>query len=492
MRLGERVVANAATIMAAAGSVTLSLVAIARTHIVNNDGARYLAAAEAFRGSGLEAAFRVYPWPYYSVLVAALMPLAGSALAAARLLDTVLLAIASSAFVLVVRELGADRPTQFVAAGLVVTHPGITQLRAVVVRDFGLWAFALLGLVALLRYLGRGRSSSAAAWIASGGAALLFRPDGAAVWAMSSVAPLVNPTQALRTRGGRFALIAGSAAAAVLAVLVLSFVGADIPTWLARLKWLLGETHATGFQSGARALADGFPYRHGREYAPYILFWGLLAILPAKIVRAIGLAPAVLAILGAASPPPPMAPSRRVIWLALVGTLLPLFIVLARRLFLETRYAVLSSLIVLLLAPFPLIRLLRSPAWTARITGVGLAAVIVVTWAWSLAVLPAPPSHLLAAARWLRENTPADARVHTNSPQIAYYSRRAVDWDEVEALLLGAPVAIRSGAADFFAITSAGDTPPPLPPQGASALVRVISFPGPQNDEVAVYRAERR
>src|SRR5204863_389227 len=76
-----------AILSAAAGSLLLSAAAVARASAVNNDGARYLAAAEAYARSGLDGALQVYPWPFYSVLVALLCNLTRGTLAAAHFLD---------------------------------------------------------------------------------------------------------------------------------------------------------------------------------------------------------------------------------------------------------------------------------------------------------------------------------------------------------------------------------------------------------------------
>jgi hypothetical protein len=489
MQLSGRVGAHAATLIAVAGSVALSLVAIARTPIVNNDGSRYLAAADAYAASGRDAAQRIYPWPFYSGLVSLAIPLTGSARAAAHALDTVLLAVASAAFVLIVRELGAERPTQMLAAALVLTHPGLTEVRAVIVRDFGLWAFGLLGLLALLKFARSGAWSAAAVWTGCGAAAMLFRPEAAVVWAVSALSPLLDPTRPLRARCVRFSKLNAFAAAAVLTAIVVFAVEPAAWSWTIDQFAFLARPTAARFESAARALAEAFPYRHGREYAPYILFWGLSAIPAVKVVRAMGLAQAGLAGAGAASGPG--APHlRRALWLTIVGAGVPLLVLLPYRLFIETRYTILCSLLLMVFAPFPLARLARSPGTVPRLLTALLAGTIVFTCCWELISVPEPPWHLRAAGEWLRENTPPDARIHTNSPQIAYYSRRRVDWDEVESLLLGAPLRTAAGSTDFFAVV----TPTPEERRkeaagGAVALAPLVSFPGRHGDDVIIYRA---
>jgi len=480
MSFSERAAAHAAMIAAGAGSLVLSAVAVARAPIVNNDGARYLAAAEAYADLGFAGAERIYPWPFYSVLISLAAQVTGSPIAAAHGINAVLLALTAVAFVAIVRELGADTRMQWVAAGLLLTHPGITHFRAVLVRDFGLWACILIGLLVLLRFGRQGSYRYAAAWAACGALALLFRPEAVIVCAIGALAPLLDSTLPLRTRAARVCALQIVPVGAVIAAL--AFLKLPLSLSASSLGLLTG-----GFESGARALAAGFPYPYGREYAPYILLWGLTAIPPVKIVRAMGVAQAILSGIGAASGPGTV--ERRTLWLAAAASALPLLLILPVRLSLETRYAVPCSLVLLAFAPFGLARLLRGGPREAVGIAV-LATFVALGWTRDVTSTAGQPWHLWAAGQWLRENTPAGARLRTNSPQVAYYSQRPVDWNEVESSLLGEGLSVKGAPTEFVAllVSEANDTVSPragTDPTGAL----VATFAGENGERVLIYRS---
>jgi hypothetical protein len=480
MSFSQRAVAHAALIAAGAGSLVLSAMAVARAPIVNNDGARYLAAAQAYAESGLAGAERVYPWPFYSALISLAAQADGSPIAAARVINAVLLALTAVAFVAIVRELGADTRLQWVAAGLVLSHPMLTRLRPELVRDFGLWACILIGLLALLRFGRQGSYRYAAAWAACGALALLFRPEAVIVWAIGALAPLLDSTLPLRRRAARVCALQVVPVCALIAAL--TFLQVPVSLVPAQLGLLTG-----GFESGARALAAGFPYPYGREYAPYILLWGLTAIPPVKIVLAMGGAQAILSGIGAARGMGSI--ERRTLWLAAAASAVPMLFILPVRLSLETRYAVPCSLILLAFAPFGLARLLRGGKRGAAGAAV-LATLVVVGWVRDINATESQELHLQAAGEWLREHTPAGARLRTNSPQVAYYSQRRVDWNEVESLLLGEGPSVEGAPTEYVAmlLPKADDAVPPRAGTNPTGEL-VATFAGENGERVLIYRS---
>ena len=238
------------------------------------------------------------------------------------------------------------------------------------------------------------------------------------------------------------------------------------------------------FRSASQALAAAFPYPHGREYAPYILLWGLTLVPPVKLVRAMGLGQAGLVAAGVAARPGD-ASARRTLWLAAAGAALPLLVLLPTRLFLETRYTVLCSLILLAFAPSGAAFLLERRPY-ARLAAAAAAVVVAATWVHGLAVPAEPRAHLVAAGQWLARNAPASARIHTNSPQVAYYSRRPVDWNEVESSLLGSPIALDSPPADYLALV----VPTRHASVGEPSAEPVASFGDGDGEQVLIYRGQ--
>lgn len=468
---------HAPEIAAGIGSAALSAVALVGRPLVNNDGVFYLLAAEAFARDGLDAARAAHAWPFYSVLVAGVAALLRvSTEAAAHLLDSVLIAAACVAFVAIVAALGGGRRTRWLAALVVLAHPWLNHSRALVVRDSGVWAFGLLALLMLLRYDRGRRATAAAGWAACSLAAVLFRPEAVILMAAGPLAVAADRARPLRERA---AFLLGLAAALAVA--------ARTAEALASQPVALFST--TALARSAETLAASFPTPYGREYSPFILALGLLAIPVVKTLKAAGLAHAALAAIGM----PRAAPAGGFAWRALVLTLaagvVPLYVQVVRLLFVESRYTVLATLVLSLWAPFGLAWLLRPDAGRAARTAVVLLGVALAA---SLAL--GPPlrhrgdGHVREAAAWVRANG-RGARLHTNSLQVAYLSGAAVDWP----LVRGAAI---NGALDG-SVAEAGSLWAVRVPPGDAALRRRLdamrlyrreaAFEGRDGDAVLVY-----
>jgi len=198
-------------------------------------------------------------------------------------------------------------------------------------------------------------------------------------------------------------------------------------------------------------------------------------------------AQAILSGIGAASGPGSI--ERRTLWLAAAASAVPMLFILPVRLALETRYAVPCSLILLAFAPFGLARLLRGGKRGAVAIAV-LATLVVGGWVRDISATEGQELHLQAAGDWLREHTPAGARLRTNSPQVAYYSRRPVDWNEVESLLLGEGRSVEGPPTEYVALLlpkSGGVAPPRAGMDPAGALV--ATFAGENGERVLIYRS---
>lgn len=429
---------------AALGSLVLSAVVLLRSPLPNNDGVYYLLAADTFMRDGLAAATAIHPWPFYSVLIAALGSLPGvSTAAAAWGLGALLIALTSAAFVGVVRELGAEGKVIWLAAAVVITHPWLNLARGLIVRDAGAWAFALLALLLALRSDDGKRLGPLAGWAVCSAVAVAFRPDAAALMAGVPIAiALAGPLQ----RRDRWV----TGAALLVPALI---VGSLVFDWLAREPNHPGNVISTEpFRRAASALAASFPLPYGREYAPYILAWGLLAIPVVKTLKAAGIAHLALGVLGLGVAR--LTRFQRAVLLAtFTVALVPLYVQVMRLLFVESRYTVFATLLLSLCAPFGLGWLLH-PHGSGRgrlvgsVFGVALIGALLV----SLPVRRAREDHIRDAAEWVRGNA-RGARLHTNSLQLAYESGASVSLNLVyQAQIHGAfdEVAVLRG--DIWAV----------------------------------------
>jgi hypothetical protein len=426
--------AAAPAALAAFGSLLLSAAAVRATPLLNNDGIVYVRAADACARGGLAAAQLVHPWPFYSCLLAGAARVLGLGLdTAAHVLGAALLAAASAAFVLIVRELGGSWRVQAWAAVLVLTHPGLNRFRPLVVRDFGACACALLSVVVLLRYQRKGGVPWALVWATLVGAAAVFRPESAVLAAAAPLAVLADPDVPWRERTRR-----------VLGLAALPLVG-----FVSFGAWLMRDASAAhvfqtgiapyvqpmtaGFHRAAAGLAASFPLPHGREYAPYILLSGLLVVPVVKMLKVSGVLHAGLGAyaLLAQTLPEVTSGARNAVGVLTSAAVLTLYGFLLKQLFVETRYALTASLLLCVWAPFAVDACLaRHPS--SRALKAAVVSALVLTLALGLwGLRTQEDAHVVSTLAWLEQHTPARSRIYTNSPQVAYYARRTVDWNEV-------------------------------------------------------------
>ncbi len=474
--------ARAPEIAATLGSLALSAAVLARRQLPNNDGVYYLLAAEAFARDGLGASSAIHPWPFYSVLIAGAATLFGvSTEAAAHGIGALLLATASTAFVAVVRALGADRTVAWLATAVVLCHPWLNRTRALIVRDAGVWAFGLLALLLVLRSERGRRVSALGGWAACSALAVLFRPDASALMAGGAIAVAIAGDMERKKRW---------AVAIALLVPALLAAGSAV-AWLSHHPTHPGGLMSLGpFDRGAAALAASFPLPYGREYAPYILAWGLLVIPLVKTFNAAGVAHAALSVVGVGQGAALTGFQRAALLATLGAALVPLYLQVMRLLFLEGRYTVFATLVLSVWAPFGLGWLLRpgGPGGRRAAGGV-LALALFASLALNLPVRPPPEDHVLAAANWIRLNG-RGARLHTNSLQLAYESGAPVVWNLVNhAQVHGALDGVGVAANEVWAVRIApGDTALGVRLSQTRKFRPAASFVGADGDAVLIFR----
>ena len=459
---------HAPAVAAALGSALLSAAVLLRRPLVNNDGVYYLLAAEAFARDGLDAARATYPWPFFSVLVAGVAALLRLPVeVAAQVTCAALLAATSAAFVLVVRRLGGTPRLEWLAAGIVVAHPWLNQARDELVRDFGVWALALLALRALLD-MEDGRAAAVARWATLGSAAILFRPDAAALLLAAPLALVLH-----RDAAGR----RGFASAALVLAFALA-AGAAAFALMLRIPGI--EITGGHNRRAATAHAASSPLPNGREYAPLLLASGLALLPVVKTLKTLGAAHGLLAAAGAWRARPASAFHRAALLATLAAAAIPLYVQAARLLFVESRYTIVATLVLGLLAPFGAAWLLdRGPRWTGAV----LAAALVATAAFSLPRDTSAP-HVRAAAAWVRDHG-GGARLRTNSLQVAYLSRAPVDWTRVRLAAVGGSLDA-AGQGELWVVRIAPADARLRARLDASFTPRA-TFAGPGGDAVRIY-----
>ncbi len=426
-------------IPAAIISLVLSAWSVFLDDVVNNDGVLYLRAADLLVHGEWDAAFNLYKWPFYSLLIAVTGQITGFSLEySAHLLNAVLSALAVVCFISLVREVGGDSKTVLVAALVVLLYPGINEYRSFIGRDAGYIAFYLLSLLLLFKYVNSPRFGYAIGWPSLMFVAALFRIEGFVFVAMLPFLFYLDRRAGRGIGVGGFSALVGAAFG--LAVVLAWWFGGSItapdpktigpePIGLLQSLW---ETTTTAISTKITLLGETLLTKHASDHASIVFFVSLLVILLAEILGRLTLINAAL--VGHALYHRLIFPMTRAkttwIWLVLLNLTILAILVLVRQ-FVPGRLPLALSLTLMLAVPFSLVALYER--WrdqrTKRQTKSWLfpaACVLILLFGLDGLYSPTGKTYLKEAGIWLRDNTPAQSTLLTNNQLLMFYAARNV------------------------------------------------------------------
>lgn len=425
-------------------SIVLSLIALQTHDPINLDGIIYLRAAAAYLDGGLTAAFKIYNWPFYSILIAKFSQLTHlSLMHSAQLISTILIGVIVVAFISLVRELGGKLSIQVIAAIVILIYPTLAHKRDYIVRDFGYWAFLLLGLLQLLRFAHTPRWRYVISWGMLLAIATLFRIEGMIIWLALPLVLLLHNAYSLKQRIGlvlkiQTLLLLGG----VSLLLLLTQQGylieklGRIPELLQQIKsgWQLSITH---FYDKANLLREAILNNDSRDSAAIILLGGILAITIFSLITTLTLLYSLLVGYALAKQTLPTTAINYKILIGFIGlNLLIILLFVSQHYFLSDRYVVALCLVLQLWVPFALAAIYQEWCGLSRSSTIKHGVfLIIILWLLALAVgdvvrFGYSKAYITDAAAWLRQNTVATANVYSNSKEIAFYAERpGTDWD---------------------------------------------------------------
>ena len=419
------------------GAVTLCFFVFAnlRSPLPNDDGVLYLMLAERISEGGLAAGFDLFDRPLYSGMIAGLHAVTGlSLIAAAQLLNAGCVLAMVAAFVLLCRELYDDPEVMPWAAALLLLHPKLNNYFAFVIRDLGYWALLLGSFVLLLRHVTGGGRLRLAGWALCTLLAAAFKPEALAFGLVLPLALLWKTGW----RGARDAAFAWSMLLlplAAAALLMGTRAGALAPP-ARELPQLPGELLAAipgAFTAAAERYATLVLDPHSHDVAAWSLAGGLLTILVFKLINTLGPAQALL--LGLASRGTGVLPQQRLrASFALIGacSVVMAGLFLAYRQFLDTRYVIIPSLLLLALAARGMQHMVSAARSSGELGKSVLPAVIILALLVDFGLgLDRSKPHMLDCVEWMRARLPPTTHLFTNDKQLAAASNLRWDWNEV-------------------------------------------------------------
>lgn len=417
------------------GSLLLSWVALDGA-LINRDGIHYVDAARAMTEQGFVMHRHGIDWQFLSILMAGLAALTGLAPeTAGHLLNALLLAGTCSLLVAITRH---RLPEAAWAACLVVlAMPAYNGYRGELLREYGFWFFCMLAFWLAIRREESPRWREAIACQLALAAAALFRLEAVAFY------PALMLWQAFAAPSGqrmRRVLMMGCVPliGVLLAAVLLGAGAIAVPV---RVTYYLDaanplRTLQIVSDAAGRMSEHVFPFKYSREEAGYILFFGLLSIIPVKFLKMAGVFVVPLVYALVASP----VRSALTRWQPLPWAFLAYLLVLAafvtHQFFLVGRYVSLLNLLAVPVAAAGLALLMqRFPRWKVL-----MMALALLTMAANVVSLSPKKTHIVEAGRWLGANAPDGSRVGVDNARIAYYA----GWRTSQTVSLERPALARA------------------------------------------------
>lgn len=419
-------------------SAMVSLYVVFANDIINKDGILYIDVATAFLDHGLRGAYECFSWPFFGILIAVVHNLTGLNLEnSAYLLNAALLMILCSAFVLVYEDVSGSDARAWVAAALILSFPILNDYRGLIVRDFGFWAFMMMGLHFFINFSRNADHMGAVKWQLSLLVAILFRVEGIAFLVL---APIFLLFRGEGLRKSAFHILQLNSL-----ILFLVFVGV-----LAACLWEGGQglidsstfdfwfSYASpiavfsSVNAEASALYNRMQYLSSLGEARLILVSGLLGLVVVKVAKNAGLL--FLSVWGYGWYRKWLRLEREnliVMLFAFIGVLTLVGLV-SNRFFLSSRYTVLTALFLSLISfqyvDCLLRRLLQLRMYKWHAFG---WAVIVVMFLDGIISGGATKENIRVAGEWVREEILPGSKIACNETRLAYYSGGACEYFEL-------------------------------------------------------------
>lgn len=426
-------------LIAIIASCILSGIILAQHQPFNIDGIIYLAAAQTFLSNGLHAAMAIYPWPFYSVLIATTAKFSHLSLEhSAYLLNTLLNTATILSFIALVKILGGSRKTQFFGLIVILIYPYLNHSRGDIERDLGYYAFALLSCLFFIRYLRTQDWPSAINWGISIIIATLFRVEGAIFMVIAPFAVLLLPKLNLSHKILSYIKLHTinliCLAIALLGLILLPHHSSvnlgRLPEFIQFFRHGLGIIQNT-LTNNAQTLQKNIPDLGDFDIAFAFILMGLVGVLLQTLINTMGLAYVVLVYHALRYKLLAMDNAALSGWLTyLLLNIIIVITFLLTQFFLSARYTGLLCLLLIITVPFSLATIhthwqLHENCFTGKKWLLPIIAIIgLILLVDSTVHFGTSKTYLVEAGTWINQNTSPTSRVFSNDAQLAYYTHR--------------------------------------------------------------------
>lgn len=409
---------EAPLLIAALGSLALSLIALQFSPIIGRDDALYLELAEQIKRHGWQGSETGFDWPWFSFLIAWLSKATGlSLIHAGHLLVTGM--FAALAVFLTRTAQNIDPQAAYWTCLVALSMPAYNTYRDTIIRDPGFWCFLSVSVWALSCSLDRKR----AFWLLVAAVGVLgasvFRLEAAFFFGTIVAGFAISQRGKVRPAAALSILLALLLLVAVVAYGVVKL-AADQARVAHYLQLVDPINLLANFKESYRTLATTILAHYSRDHAALILFSGYLSSILVKFLELAGPFCLMIFLLRSRYFDARTTALSQYISSAVLLYLGVLMVFFMQHDFMIDRYV---TLLHVLLTPLFGILILR---WSsARPRAIPWVISISILFALANVVSLSPKrTHYIPAAEWIRTQTKAEQPIYYEDRRISFYAGR--------------------------------------------------------------------
>ncbi|MCD6045441.1 MAG: hypothetical protein K0R48_604 [Gammaproteobacteria bacterium] len=437
-RLSQRHIYIAAVLL----SFLLSLLGFSHLFLPNIsvDGVLYLRCAAAYSQGGLKAAMALYPWPFYSIMIAHLHQLGLSYITAAHLLDMLLQAWMVYFFIRIVFHFNPSPRVGVWALLCIICYSTFNGDRGILLRDFGYWAFYLTSFWAALVFLKTEKQRYLWLFGLNILVATLFRIEGVVIASCVILLFFCMPGWSFFARCRNSLIMAWPFGLGLVLLLLIGthnlYGGGrlqDVHRALTHGLAMLLENKAQTVELMDKALKANYKFIHTEQ----MYFSMLIGFFFYKIVTCTEVVYSALAVYGWTKKALILNCREKILWYGLLITqALVLFVFLMNQLFLTSRYTLALSLLIVLWVPFSIEHLYQKSLIATRkwrlSFNVALGCFFIFSLLYSFVHIGPTKKYLYDnTLHWLQQHTGSSDRIAVNDPIVLYQVKGAIPtWNE--------------------------------------------------------------
>lgn len=426
--------------------LAIALFQIQHQGLLIEDTFLYLKTAVIYQDEGFTAAMRVYPWPFYSVLLATLATTTGlSLLTTAYLANLIFQSWLLWIWLEIIKCFDKSTLTLLCAAIVFLVYSRFNTLRPDVLRDFAYLACLFTALWSLLRYSETQKHQHLIFWLVMSAIATLFRVEGIVLLLLMPLVILFFKSWTLRQRIKGFIIASMIPIGLFMGLITVVFYAPG--AYLGRLQQLpfdllkVINTVFSKFAQSEQIIAQQILPSFSANHSDLLLLTGLVSVFFVVLLKSLTSTYVVLAIHSIYTKVWLMQTNKtKVLITFIVINLLISCYFFAVRYFIISRYFMAMDLAILVglsLSLATLVKQVFAKDPQAHVFEKGLLIIVSIGIATSLLKSfdinirksihhgnASKYAHLKEAGLWLNRRLPNTAVLYSNDDTVSYYASR--------------------------------------------------------------------